>query len=118
MIRFDGRERLAGQWPIHDRDGILYRMDGVLDHLLARVGEGIVSAIGSCASHKEVLANPVLIARTVLNKGLDSQTAYEIVSIDIADIDVGENIGAQLTLRFRGARPHGYAADQRHRPQR
>ena len=64
--------------------------------IIARVGEGIVSAIGSCASHKEVLANPVLIARTVLNKGLDSQTAYEIVSIDIADIDVGDNIGARL----------------------
>ena len=64
--------------------------------IIARVGEGIVSAIGSCASHKEVLANPVLIARTVLNKGLDSQTAYEIVSIDIADIDVGDNVGARL----------------------
>ncbi len=64
--------------------------------IIARVGEGIVSAIGSCATHKEVLANPMLIARTVLNKGLDSQTAYEIVSIDIADIDVGDNVGARL----------------------
>ena len=64
--------------------------------IIARVGEGIVSAIGSCESHKQVLANPVLIARTVLNKGLDSQTAYEIVSIDIADIDVGDNVGARL----------------------
>jgi uncharacterized protein YqfA (UPF0365 family) len=64
--------------------------------VIARVGEGIVSAIGSCASHKDVLANPMLIARAVLNKGLDSQTAYEIVSIDIADIDVGDNIGARL----------------------
>ena len=64
--------------------------------IVARVGEGIVSAIGSCASHKEVLANPMLIAKTVLDKGLDSQTAYEIVSIDIADIDVGDNIGARL----------------------
>ena len=66
------------------------------DTIVARVGEGIVSAIGSCASHKEVLANPMLIAKTVLDKGLDSQTAYEIVSIDIADIDVGDNIGARL----------------------
>ena len=64
--------------------------------VIARVGEGIVSAIGSCESHKEVLANPMLIARAVLAKGLDSQTAYEIVSIDIADIDVGDNIGARL----------------------
>lgn len=64
--------------------------------VIARVGEGIVSAIGSCANHKEVLANPMLIARAVLNKGLDSQTAYEIVSIDIADIDVGDNVGARL----------------------
>lgn len=64
--------------------------------VIARVGEGIVSAIGSCETHKEVLANPMLIARTVLNKGLDSQTAYAIVSIDIADIDVGDNVGARL----------------------
>ena len=64
--------------------------------IIARVGEGIVSAIGSCATHKEVLANPMLIARSVLNKGLDSQTAYAIVSIDIADIDVGDNVGARL----------------------
>jgi len=66
------------------------------DTVIARVGEGIVSAIGSTDSHKEVLANPVLIARAVLDKGLDSQTAYEIVSIDIADIDVGANVGARL----------------------
>lgn len=64
--------------------------------IIARVGEGIVSAIGSCETHTEVLANPMLIARAVLNKGLDSQTAYEIVSIDIADIDVGDNVGARL----------------------
>ncbi|APZ95998.1 SigmaW regulon antibacterial [Fuerstiella marisgermanici] len=64
--------------------------------IIARVGEGIVSAIGSCETHKEVLANPMLIAKAVLDKGLDSQTAYEIVSIDIADIDVGDNVGARL----------------------
>lgn len=66
------------------------------DTIIARVGEGIVSAIGSCESHKEVLANPSVIAREVLNRGLDSQTAFSIVSIDIADIDVGENVGARL----------------------
>jgi uncharacterized protein YqfA (UPF0365 family) len=64
--------------------------------IIARVGEGIVSAIGSSDSHKQVLADPVRIAKAVLAKGLDSQTAYEIVSIDIADIDVGDNIGARL----------------------
>jgi len=64
--------------------------------VIARVGEGIVSAIGSSDTHKVVLADPVRIAKTVLNKGLDAQTAYEIVSIDIADIDVGDNVGAQL----------------------
>ncbi len=64
--------------------------------VIARVGEGIISAIGSCDNHKEVLANPMLIAKAVLDKSLDAQTAYEIVSIDIADIDVGDNIGARL----------------------
>ena len=64
--------------------------------IIARVGEGIVSAIGSSDSHKDVLANPQKIARAVLAKGLDSQTAFAIVSIDIADIDVGENVGARL----------------------
>ncbi|MSR59897.1 MAG: UPF0365 family protein [Planctomycetaceae bacterium] len=64
--------------------------------IIARVGEGIVSAIGSCESHKEVLSNPMLIAKAVLDKSLDSQTAFEIVSIDIADIDVGDNVGARL----------------------
>jgi uncharacterized protein YqfA (UPF0365 family) len=66
------------------------------DTIIARVGEGIVSAIGSCDTHKDVLANPALIAQTVLKKSLDSQTAYEIVSIDIADVDVGDNVGARL----------------------
>ena len=68
----------------------------VEETIIARVGEGIVSAIGSCDSHKQVLANPQLIAAAVMKKGLDAQTAYEIVSIDIADIDVGDNIGARL----------------------
>ncbi|MFN0195270.1 MAG: flotillin-like protein FloA [Planctomycetaceae bacterium] len=64
--------------------------------VIARVGQGIVQAIGSTASYKTVLENPDNISRTVLNQGLEAQTAYEIVSIDIADIDVGENIGARL----------------------
>jgi len=64
--------------------------------ILARVGEGIVSTIGSSASHKEVLENPDKISKSVLAKGLDSGTAFEILSIDIADVDVGENIGAKL----------------------
>jgi uncharacterized protein YqfA (UPF0365 family) len=64
--------------------------------ILARVGEGIVSTIGSASSHKAVLENPDAISKTVLAKGLDSGTAFEILSIDIADVDVGKNIGAEL----------------------
>ncbi len=64
--------------------------------ILARVGEGIVSTIGSADSHKKVLENPDAISKTVLGKGLDSGTAFEILSIDIADVDVGKNIGAEL----------------------
>jgi uncharacterized protein YqfA (UPF0365 family) len=64
--------------------------------ILARVGEGIVSTIGSAASHKAVLENPDMISKTVLAKGLDAGTAFEILSIDIADVDVGKNIGAEL----------------------
>ncbi len=64
--------------------------------IIARVGEGIVTTVGSAAAHKDVLENPDLISRTVLGKGLDAGTAFEILSIDIADIDVGRNIGAQL----------------------
>ena len=64
--------------------------------ILARVGEGIVTTIGSANTHKEVLADPGSISKTVLSKGLDAGTAYEILSIDIADVDVGKNIGAEL----------------------
>ncbi|MFC0318418.1 flotillin-like protein FloA [Olivibacter oleidegradans] len=64
--------------------------------ILARVGEGIVTTIGSANNHKEVLENPDRISKTVLEKGLDSGTAFEILSIDIADIDIGENVGAKL----------------------
>ncbi|NMA09238.1 MAG: flotillin-like protein FloA [Clostridiales bacterium] len=64
--------------------------------IIARVGEGIVTTIGSAETHKQVIENPDLISETVLQKGLDSGTAFEILSIDIADVDVGRNIGAQL----------------------
>jgi uncharacterized protein YqfA (UPF0365 family) len=64
--------------------------------ILARVGEGIVTTIGSAVTHKQVLENPDTISKTVLSKGLDAGTAYEILSIDIADVDVGKNIGAEL----------------------
>ena len=64
--------------------------------IIARVGEGIVTSIGSALSYKDVLENPDRISKTVLQKGLDSGTAFEILSVDIADIDVGENVGAKL----------------------
>jgi uncharacterized protein YqfA (UPF0365 family) len=66
--------------------------------IIARVGEGIVTAIGTTPTHSEVLANPERISKTVLAKGLDAQTAFEIISIDIADVDVGDNIGAKLRV--------------------
>ncbi len=66
--------------------------------IIARVGEGIVTTVGSATTHKDVLENPDRISKTVLAKGLDSGTAYEILSIDIADVDVGRNIGAQLQM--------------------
>lgn len=66
--------------------------------IIARVGEGIVTTVGSSVSHKDVLENPDSISKTVLSKGLDSGTAFEILSIDIADVDVGRNIGARLQM--------------------
>jgi len=66
--------------------------------IMARVGEGMVSTIGSAVSHKDVLQNPEHISKHILSKGLDAGTAYEILSIDIADVDVGENIGAKLQI--------------------
>ena len=66
--------------------------------VIARVGEGIVTTVGSATTHKEVLENPDLISRTVLSKGLDAGTAFEILSIDIADVDVGRNVGATLQM--------------------
>ncbi len=68
------------------------------DTILARVGEGIVTAIGSARSHKEVLENPDKISKVVLSRGLDAGTAFQILSIDIADVDVGANIGAKLQI--------------------
>jgi len=79
------------------RANLLQLIGGATEEtIVARVGEGIVSAIGSAATHGEVLENPDRISKTVLERRLDAQTAFEIVSIDIADIDVGENIGARL----------------------
>jgi len=71
--------------------------------ILARVGEGIVTTVGSARTHKDVLENPDLISKAVLEKGLDAGTAYEILSIDIADVDVGQNIGARLQTDQAGA---------------
>lgn len=68
------------------------------DTIIARVGEGIVTTVGSAATHKDMLENPDRISKTVLGKGLDAGTAFEILSIDIADVDVGRNIGAQLQM--------------------
>ena len=76
------------------------------DTVLARVGEGIVSSIGSSESHKQVLENPDSISKLVLKKGLDSGTAFEILSIDIADIDIGRNIGAALQIDQAQADKH------------
>ena len=79
------------------RTNIRQLVGGATDEtIIARVGEGIVATIGSANDHKEVLANPDRISKSVLAKGLDAGTAYEILSIDIADVDVGENIGARL----------------------
>jgi len=70
----------------------------VEETVIARVGEGIVTAIGSSKSYKDVLENPDIISKTVLAKGLDAETAFEILSIDIADVDIGDNIGAKLQI--------------------
>jgi uncharacterized protein YqfA (UPF0365 family) len=79
--------------------------------IIARVGEGIVTTIGSAQSHKAVLENPDNISKVVLSKGLDSGTAFEILSIDIADIDVGENIGAKLQSDQAEADKHRFQAE-------
>ena len=79
--------------------------------IVARVGEGIISTIGSAASHSEALENPDRISKTVLSKGLDSGTAFEILSIDIADVDVGSNIGAHLQTDQAEADTKRYQAE-------
>ncbi len=81
------------------------------DTIIARVGEGIVSAIGSSDSYTQVLENPDRISNAVLSKGLDSGTAFEILSIDIADVDVGENVGAKLDIDRADARKQVAQAD-------
>ena len=83
--------------------------------IIARVGEGIISTIGSALDHKSVLENPDRISKTVLAKGLDSGTAFEILSIDIADVDVGENIGAQLQAAQAEADTKRYQAQAEQR---
>src|SRR5213083_2545460 len=79
--------------------------------IIARVGEGIVTAIGSAVDHKDVLENPDHISKAVLHKGLDANTAFEILSIDIADIDVGENIGAKLAADQAGSDKRRFQAE-------
>ena len=89
--------QLRAKARITVRTNLLRLVGGATDEtIVARVGEGIVSTIGSANSYKDVLANPGNISQTVLGKGLDAGTAFEILSIDIADVDVGENIGAKL----------------------
>ena len=82
----------------HELSDEMDKDDFIEDTVLARVGEGIVSSIGSSENHKSVLENPDAISKLVLRKGLDAGTAFEILSIDIADIDIGRNIGASLQI--------------------
>lgn len=91
-ILLKARARVTVRTNIHQLIG-----GATEETIVARVGQGIVQAIGSTKSYKMVLENPETISQTVLNQGLEAQTAFEIVSIDIADIDVGENIGARLS---------------------
>jgi uncharacterized protein YqfA (UPF0365 family) len=90
-VQLKARARVTVRTNIHQLIG-----GATEDTIIARVGQGIVQAIGSTQSYKVVLENPELISQTVLGQGLEAQTAFEIVSIDIADIDVGDNIGARL----------------------
>jgi uncharacterized protein YqfA (UPF0365 family) len=90
-VQLKARARVTVRTNIHQLIG-----GATEDTVIARVGQGIVQAIGSTPSYKVVLENPELISQTVLGQGLEAQTAFEIVSIDIADIDVGDNIGARL----------------------
>jgi len=95
-VAMDGIQLMA-RARVTIRANIERLVGGATDEtIIARVGEGIVTSIGSAASYKKVLENPDMISERVLEKGLDSGTAYEILSIDIADVDVGKNIGAEL----------------------
>ena len=81
------------------RTNLLQLIGGATEEtIVARVGQGIITAIGACETYMEALGDPLVITRQVIKKGLDSQTAFAIVSIDISDIDVGENIGAKLQV--------------------
>jgi uncharacterized protein YqfA (UPF0365 family) len=97
------------------RTNISRLVGGATETIIARVGEGIISTIGSALDHKSVLENPDRISKTVLAKGLDSGTAFEILSIDIADVDVGENIGAQLQAAQAEADTKRYQAQAEQR---
>lgn len=89
--------QLRGKARVTVRTNLSRLVGGATEEtIVARVGEGIVTTIGSASSHKDVLANPDMISKRVLEKGLDAGTAFEILSIDIADVDVGENVGAKL----------------------
>jgi uncharacterized protein YqfA (UPF0365 family) len=95
-ISKDGVE-LRVRTRVTERTNLQQLIGGATEEtIIARVGESIISSIGSTDSHQKVLENPDMISRTVLQRGLDAQTAFQIVSIDIADIDVGDNIGARL----------------------
>ncbi len=92
-----GRDPAAGEGRVTVRANIERLVGGATEEtIIARVGEGIVTTIGSAETYKAVLENPDHISKRVLEKGLDAGTAFEILSIDIADIDVGENVGAKL----------------------
>ncbi|MBP8128231.1 MAG: flotillin-like protein FloA [Candidatus Hydrogenedentes bacterium] len=98
-VAMDGIQLLA-RARVTVRTNIQRLVGGATEEtIIARVGEGIVTTIGSAESHKKVLENPDSISRVVLDRGLDAGTAFEILSIDIADVDVGENIGAQLQIK-------------------
>ncbi|MBC24388.1 MAG: hypothetical protein CMJ32_10800 [Phycisphaerae bacterium] len=104
--------QLRGKARVTVRTNISRLVGGATEEtIIARVGEGIISTIGSAASHKAVLENPDAISKTVLSKGLDSGTTFEILSIDIADVDVGDNIGAHLQTDQAEADTKRYQAE-------
>ena len=97
MVKAEEREKVKAKARVTVRANLERLVGGATEEtIIARVGEGIVTTIGSADSYKNVLDNPDMISKKVLEKGLDSGTAFEILSIDIADVDVGDNIGARL----------------------